>query len=179
MAYEDINKQAIQLSQSSQAQMQAQQGQGAYFDDGYDRYPIPNDPYAMRAAPQNPNAVMLNALLDTGLKDGQEFEEVNRMFVILNHAVKRIPNVEMVVVKSIQRKFKDISFMVDCQGQEQRALTKMKDLLFEINSLGAYGGAPLNGISTIGAMMTTVQKQEQKISYPQEPQKRQKIFGLV
>jgi hypothetical protein len=69
--------------------------------------------------------------------------------------------------------------MIDCQGQEQRALTKMKDLLFEINSLGAYGGAPLNGISTIGAMMTTVQKQEQKVSYPSEPQQRKKIFGVI
>lgn len=176
MSYDELANQV----QVRQPQPNQPQQRGGYPDDGYgyDPYPVPGDPYMYRPPQQSQNMMMLNALLDTGLKDGEEFNEVNQMFVILNHAVKRIPNVEMVVVKSIQRKFKDISFMIDCQGQEQRALTKMKDLLFEINSLGAYGGAPLNGISTIGAMMTTVQKQEQKVSYPSEPVQRKKMFGV-
>ena len=178
MGFDDIGRQQAVQVQHGQQQIQRQQPQPRYDDGYYDPYPVPNDPYAYRQPQQNQNVMMLNALLDTGLKDGTEFDEVNTMFVILNQAVKRIPNVEMLVVKAIQRKFKDVSFMIDCQGQEQRALTKMKDLLFEINSLGAYGGAPLTGISTIGAMVTQNQKIDQTVKYPTEPVQKKGFFGL-
>jgi len=154
--------------------------QAPRYDDGYgyEQFPVPHDPYYGRQS-MNPNTQMLNALLDTGLSTGQEFDNVRDMFMILIDNVKRVPNIEMTVIKSLQRDWADIVLLSECQGQEQRVLSKMKDLLFEIASLGAYGGAELRGISTIGAMMTTKQIGEQSVKYPQEPQVRKKMFGIL
>jgi len=181
MSYDDILKQtAVQTRAVPQQQHQPGRGQYGYDDGGYyDPYPVPGDPYMYRPPQQNANMQMLNALLDTKLKTGEELDNMMQMFVILMDSVRRIPNVEMTVIKSLQRDWFDIVFLSTCQGQKQRTLDKMKDLLFEINSLGAYGGAELRGISTVGAMITQKQIADQTVKYPQDVAKRQKLFGII
>ena len=177
MGFDDLAKStAVQVQHNPQ---QMQQG-GGYYDDGYgydNRYPIPNDPY-MGARPQSTNVMMMTALLDSKLKDGSQLDDVTQMFIILVDNVKRIPNIEMTVVKSLHRDMMDIIELSECQGTRLRVLSMMKDLLFEINTLGAYGGAELRGISTIGAMVTQKQIADQTVKYPQEPAQRKKLFGV-
>jgi hypothetical protein len=85
----------------------------------------------------------------------------------------------MTVIKSLQRDWADIIELQECQGTEAMVLSLMVEFLFEIASLGAYGGAELRGISTIGAMVTQKQIADQTVKYPSEPQQRKKLFGVI
>ena len=85
----------------------------------------------------------------------------------------------MNVIKSLQRDWADIIELQECQGTQAMVLSLMVEFLFEIASFGAYGGAELKGISTIGAMVTQKQIADQTVKYPSEPQKRQKLFGVI
>jgi hypothetical protein len=180
MAYDDITNQQVQVRQQQQGQIQQQRG--GYPDDGYgyDPYPVPNDPYMYRPPQQNQNMMMLNALLDNQLKDEKQLTNINELIIIGINNVKRIPNIEMTVVKSLQRDWADIIELSECQGTDAMVLSLMVEFLFEIASLGAYGGADLKGISTIGAMVTQKQIADQTVKYPSEPAvKRSKIFGII
>lgn len=180
MSYDELANQQVQVRQPQQGQPQQQRG--GYVDDGYgyDPYPVPNDPYMYRPPQQNQNMMMLNALLDNQLKDEKQLTNINELIIIGINNVKRIPNIEMTVVKSLQRDWADIIELSECQGTDAMVLSLMVEFLFEIASLGAYGGADLKGISTIGAMVTQKQIADQTVKYPSEPTAaRKKIFGVI
>lgn len=178
MSYDDLGKQVGVQVQTRPAQQQVQRG--GYPDDGYyDPYPVPGDPYYGRPPQQSQNMVMLNALLDNNLKDEKQLANINELIIIGINNVKRIPNIEMTVVKSLQRDWADIIELSECQGTDAMVLSLMVEFLFEIASLGAYGGADLKGISTIGALVTQKQIADQTVKYPSEPQQRKKIFGVI
>ena len=184
MTYDDINTNLPQVQQRPVQQPQTPMGRGGgggYYDDGYpyDPYPVPGDPYMYRPPQQNANMQMLNALLDNNLKDEKQLTDIRQLIIIGINNVKRIPNIEMTVVKSLQRDWADIIELSECQGTESMVLSLMIEFLFEIASLGAYGGADLKGISTIGALVTQKQIADQTVKYPQEPQVRKKIFGVL
>lgn len=175
MSFDDITK-----NQAVQVQHGQQQQRGGYDDGyGYDPYPVPNDPYMYRQPQQNANVQMLAALLDNNLKDTKQLTNVQELIIIGINNVKRIPNIEMTVVKSLQRDWADIIELNECQGTEDMVLSLMVEFLFEIASLGAYGGADLKGISTIGAMVTQKQIADQTVKYPTEPAVRKKLFGVI
>jgi hypothetical protein len=178
MAYDDITNQQVQVRQQQQGQIQQQRG--GYPDDGYgyDPYPVPGDPYMYRPPQQNANMITLLALLDSKIKNGEDLGDIKGMMVILIDNVARIPNIEMMVVKGLNRKMADIIALSECQGTKYRVLSKMTSLIFEISSLKAYGGAPLTGITSVSSLITTRQQADQKVTYPQEPQKRTKLFGV-
>jgi hypothetical protein len=151
----------------------------AVVDDGGGFYPpIPNDPYA-RNPVINMNEKMMLAILDSKIKSKEDFNEYVPMLMVLIDNVARIPNIEMVIVKSLQRDMADIIELAECQGTEQIVLSMMTQMIFEIRSLVAYGGAPLIGLSGVSAIITTRQQQDQKVTYPQQlPEQRKKIFGV-
>jgi hypothetical protein len=173
MAFDDITRQ-----QAVQVQHGQPQQRGGYDDGYYDPYPVPNDPYMYRQPPQNQNMMMLNALLDNNLKDAKQLDDIRELIIIGINNVKRIPNIEMTVIKSLQRDWTDIIELSECQGTEAMVLSLMVEFLFEIASLGAYGGAELKGISTIGAMVTQKQIADSTVKYPSEPAARKKVFGV-
>ena len=182
MSYDDILKQTAVQTRAAVPQQQHQPGRGQYgYDDGgyYDPYPVPGDPYMYRPPQQNANMQMLNALLDNNLKDEKQLLNINELIIIGINNVKRIPNIEMTVVKSLQRDWADIIELTECQGTDAMVLSLMIEFIFEIASLGAYGGAELKGISTIGALVTQKQIADQTVKYPSEPVKRQKLFGII
>jgi hypothetical protein len=180
MSYDEITK-SVQVQHGNNQYPAPQQPRGGMYDDGYayDPYPVPNDPYMYRPPQQNANMQMLNALLDNQLKDPTQLDDIRQLIIIGINNVKRIPNIEMTVIKSLQRDWADIVEFNECQGTDAMVLSLMVEFLFEIASLGAYGGAELKGISTIGAMVTQKQIADQTVKYPQEPQTRKKIFGVI
>jgi hypothetical protein len=176
MAFDDIGKTTAVQVQQSKPQQYPTQG----YDDGYgyEQYPVPHDPYYGRAS-QNVNTQMIAALLDNNLKDPAQLDDIRQLIIIGINNVKRIPNIEMTVIKSLQRDWSDIVEFNECQGTDDMVLSLMVEFLFEIASLGAYGGAELKGISTIGAMVTQKQIADQTVKYPSEPQQRKKLFGVI
>jgi len=179
LSFDELGKQ-VQVQTRQPQQPQPQQGQRGMYDDGYgyDPYPVPGDPYMYRPPQQNTNMITLLALLDSKIKNGEDLGDIKSMLVILIDNVARIPNIEMVVVKGLNRKMADIIALSECQGTKYRVLSKMTSLIFEISSLKAYGGAPLTGITSVSSLVTTRQQQDVTARYPTEPQQRKKLFGV-
>lgn len=138
------------------------------------------DPYS-RPPVLGMNERVIQVILDSKIKDKNDFEEMKTMLMVLIDNVARIPNIEMQVVRKLQRDMADILALSQCQGTKQKVLSRMTHMIFEIRSLVAYGGAPLVGLSGVSAIITTRQQQQQQaITYPQEPPQpqRKRILGL-
>lgn len=52
-------------------------------------------------------------------------------------------------IAGLNRDFTDIQALSECEGTDKIVLEKEKQLIFKIAAIGAYGGKPLKGISSL------------------------------
>jgi len=171
MAMEDLKH----LQQEPQSQSVQQYGQ-PYYDDPY--Y-LPQDPYLNRPSPNNMNAQVMLALLDSKYTKEVDFNDFLSFVPIIIDNLGRIPNIDRTDVNLLRRDFVDIRELSECDGTEEMCGTMMLQLLFDIRTLVAYGGAELKGLTGISSIITTRQQAEQTVKMPtQAPEQRKKIFGV-
>jgi hypothetical protein len=174
---EDVGK----PPQQHQAQQQSQQLQTyGYGDMGYgDPYALPYDPYMSRPSQSNWNVQMMLAVLDTKITPQTDFDSYREMIAVVLDSLARIPNINSISVRRLNRDFADICDLASCQGTKRMVASRMQKVLFEIRSLMACGENQLPGITAVSAIITSRQQQEQTVRMPpQLPEQRKKIFGV-
>lgn len=168
------------------ANTQLQQKEPQHYPDeqyppGYDPYGYSMDPWMQTRPPANINAQVLLAVIDSKVKSGEDFEDYKSLLVLLVDNVGRIPSAEKTDIYKLNRDLMDILDLSECDGTKQMVLSRMTRMLFKMRSLASYGGAPLNGLTGVSAIITQRQNIEQQVKLPQSAppeQPRKKIMGL-
>jgi hypothetical protein len=86
--------------------------------------------------------------------------------------VSRIPGVDQQIIKELNLRMELIVDRAHSQGRRRSVAAKMQKLLFRMRSYVSQGDIPLAGLTGIGAMISTNQKQEQTIRMPQQQQQQ-------
>jgi len=172
MGVEDIGKAKGPLGEQAVQSQPPQQG----YDDGYD---YPPDPYIGKLSPNNFNAQMMNAVLDSKLTAETNFDDYQVMLPILIDNLARIPNINQATVRRLTRDFADIVSLSSCQGQRRAVNTRLQRMLFEVRALAACGETQLPGLTAISSIISTRQHVDQTVKMPVQPQQeRKKLFGV-
>jgi hypothetical protein len=142
-----------------------QQQQGMYVDDGYDYYG--NTFRGM--GPTDQAAQVRKALFELPLPETEpEFRQWIPMLITLVDAVARMPGVDRQIINELNLRMELIVDRAHSQGRSKSVAAKVQKLLFRLRSYVSEGDIPLQGLTGIMAMTTTVQKQEQTIRMPQQ-----------
>lgn len=161
MAYGDSNYPAVQ------------QGQQPYQDDMM--YDYPASAYAGRP-PSDQAAQVRQAIFDCPLPETEEdFQKWIPMMSVAVDAVARIPGIDGYSVDKLNRKFKFLINRASSQGSKHITSAMAQEFIFLLRSLVAKGDTPLQGLTGVGAMITTHTQQKTEMKYPMQ---QQASFGL-
>ena len=154
------------LDNVGNSNLPAQQEQ--YYDDG-GGYAAPYDPW-MGKPTSNMNERIVMEILYTGLPDDEtQFNDFIAMFRAEIERLIRTPNLTMLTIREIRRDTEDILDISYSEGMEDVAKSMMLKHLKYVSSLSACGDHPLNGLTSIGAIITNKQISEQTVKMPQQP----------
>lgn len=159
-----------------------EQGQAVQqYDQGYgpDPYALPYDPYMSAPSKSNWNAQTMLVLFKT-LDPETDHDIYAQMYNAIIERLIRLPNISKADVRRLNRDFADIEDLSACKGTKRMVASRNRKLYLELCSLAACGENPLVGMTSVGALVTTRQQQEQTIKMPQQQEvARKKIFGLI
>jgi len=154
-------------------QVATQQQQGMYLDDGYDYY---GNTFSRMGATDLP-AQVRKALFEIDTPDSDtDFEHWINMFSLILDAAPRIPGISKEDYRSLSRRFADIVERAHSQGRKKVLASKCQTILIDMRLLVSVCDTPTTGLSGVGAMITTNQKQEQTIRMPQQTPQQQAGF---
>lgn len=163
---------------------QPQQQAVQQYDDQYQQYPDPTMGYQYPGdmwAGQRPNdqAAQVRQAIFEIEKMPQTKEEWQKWGYAISaaiDAVARIPGIDSYDIDKINRKFKFLINRANSQGCKAITESRMQEFLFLLRSYVAKGDVPLQGLTGVGAMITTHTNQKQDIRYPNQ---QQQSFGLM
>jgi hypothetical protein len=168
----------------------------AYGDQPQQQQPQQGVPQNQQLATQNPNqmypedyiyqgdtfrgmmpsdqaAQVRKAIFDCPLpEEDSDFGEWIPMLATAVDMVSRIPGVDQQIIKELNLRMELIVDRAHSQGRRRPVAAKMQKLLFRMRSYVSQGDIPLAGLTGIGAMISTNQKQEQTIRMPQQQQQQ-------
>jgi hypothetical protein len=142
-----------------------------YIDDGYGQgggYPMGYDPW-MGKPTSNMNERIVMEILATGLPTDRELmKDFLSMYEAEVERLIRTPNLDMATVREIRRDTEDLVDRAMSQGRKRIIQSKMLKHYKWVASLSACGDKPLQGLTSIGAIITSKQISEQSVKMPQE-----------
>jgi hypothetical protein len=148
-------QQNIPLAQQPQGYPEGYEYQGDTF-----RGQVPND-----QAAQVRLAIFNCPLPETD----EEFGKWIPMLATAVDMVARIPGIDHNVVNELNLRMELIVDRSHSQGRPRAVASKMQKLIFRLRSYVSMADTPMQGMTGIGAMVTTNQKQEQIVRMPQQP----------